>query len=369
MKRKMSSANIATILAIATMLLVGYVKTAYMPSPDIGRPAGFLPDCPGVLKNTTISRKSLSLLKVVSHQSTPHGNIRRPYALPDAHKLVAADKNIDLKNKKTILYAVGYLESSILPHSQAMANTYVKKGYNVFVTETFTFLSYVYPKAVRVSRVVGRELGEFLAKLTQHGLDPENLELLGLSLGGHIISFAAKRFYALTGKKPSRITALDPSGPCFRTVPPEHRLNPTDGERVDVVHTNIDGFGNAERLGHVDFYVNGGEFQPGDLAINACTTFCSHAKSFLYWWQALENPKKFIGIQCDSVQDARTANFKKGSLTNYLGSETNFSRPGIFYLGTLNYFPYYRGEDALDPENEIFSSGTRDFNSEDVLVV
>lgn len=54
-------------------------------------------------------------------------------------------------------------------------------------------------------------------------------------------------------------TGLDPAGPCFRSVPPTARLHADAAHRVDVLHTNIDGFGIAEPLGHVDFYANGGE--------------------------------------------------------------------------------------------------------------
>ncbi|XP_053618225.1 phospholipase A1 2-like [Plodia interpunctella] len=365
----MPRASVPPILLIFVYLTSCLHARSYVPSPDVGRAAGFLPDCPGVLKNATISRKTLRHLLVVSHQLTLKGHISKRFPILNAQRLVAADKNIDLRNKKTVIYCPGYLESSYYPHTQLMAKTYLKKGYNVFVSETFYFLSFMYPKSVRIARAVGRELGAFLAKLTEQGLEPENLELAGISLGGQIIGFIAKEFYRITGKKPSRLTALDPSGPCFRNVPAEYRLNPSDGERVDVIHTNIEGYGNPERLGHIDFYVNGGEYQPGDLIFNACTQVCSHAKSFLYWWQALENPKKFIAILCDTVQDARLANFREDSTINYLGAETDFSKPGIYYLGTNGDFPYYRGEIALKPENEIFSSSAKEYNVDDNLVV
>lgn len=42
-------------------------------------------------------------------------------------------------------------------------------------------------------------------------------------------------------------------------MPNEERLNPDAADKVDVVHTNMDGFGIADAMGHVDFYVNGGK--------------------------------------------------------------------------------------------------------------
>ncbi|XP_013193873.1 phospholipase A1 [Amyelois transitella] len=365
LRSQVSPTLITFILVLGSPALVG----TFAPPPDIGYPAGLIPECPGVLKNATISPKMAQLLQVIVHQSSIFGATRRSLPIPVAAKMVAADKSIDLKNKKTVLYAVGYLDSSMLPHSQALANTYLRRGYNVFVTETFSFLTYIYPKSVRLTRAIGKKLGEFLVKLSEQGMEAENLELVGLSLGAHIVGYAAKHFYAATGKKPSRITGLDPAGPCFRSLPSEYRLDSSDADKVDVVHTNIDGFGIAERLGHVDFYVNGGEFQPGDLSYVPCLVICSHVKSLLYWWQALEHPKMFIGVKCDSVQDARLANCYNNSEVNYLGAETRFSRPGIFYLGTNNGFPYYRGKDGLKPENEIYTSVIRSINSDDLFEV
>ncbi|CAH0760147.1 unnamed protein product [Diatraea saccharalis] len=264
---------------------------------------------------------------------------------------------------------VGFIDSSLYPQSQAVANSYVKRGYNVFVTETLALLSHIYPKSVRLARVIGKKVGEFLVKLTEQGLSADNLELVGLSLGAHIMAYASKHLYAVTGKKPSRITGLDPAGPCFRSLPAKYKLDSSDAVRVDVVHTNIDGFGMAEPLGHVDFYVNGGEFQPGDITFIPCLIICSHLKSVIYWWQALEHPTKFIGVKCDSVQDARLARCYNNTETNYLGPKTNFSTPGIFYLSTTNVFPYFRGKAGLVPENEIYTSFIRKINDEDNFVV
>ncbi|KAJ0171334.1 hypothetical protein K1T71_012884 [Dendrolimus kikuchii] len=356
-------------IAIAIANLNFASSGTYTPRADIGYPAGLIPDCPGVTKNASISNATLPQLQVTFHKITNGIITRRQVPIKSAARIASMDKTIDWKNKKTVLYAVGFLDSSIFPQSQAIGTGYAKRGYNVFITETQFFLTYIYPKSVRLSRVIGKKLGEFLVKLTEQGLDPQNLELVGASLGAHVVSYAAKHLYSITGKKPARMTGLDPAGPCFRNLPYEDRFNINDADKVDAIHTNIDGFGIAETLGHIDFYVNGGEFQPSDIPYIPCLIVCSHFRSILYWWQALEHPKKFIGMTCDSVQDARFARCFNSTTHNYLGIETKFDRPGIYYLGTNNEFPYFRGKEGLKAENEIYTSVARTINSDDSFVV
>lgn len=63
--------------------------------------------------------------------------------------------------------------------------------------------------------------------------------------------------------KVPRITGLDPAMPGFSTVSNENKLDPSDGDFVDVLHTNAFLQGVVQQSGHVDFYMNGGVFQPG----------------------------------------------------------------------------------------------------------
>ncbi|XP_059055836.1 lipase member H-like [Achroia grisella] len=358
------------ILSIMTSLLMTRAHAGFSPRPDAGYPTGYLADCPGSFKNVSISPASLQRLQIVWHQWTPETGVdRRFMPISIAAKRVGVTYYPDFKNKKTVVYVLGFLDSSLFIHNVAVASAYAKQGYNVFVTETSTLLWYIYPRSVRLSLGIGKKLGEFLVKLSELGLKASDLELVGFSLGCHIASNAAKYYYTVTGKKPSRITALDPSGPCFRGVTSKYRLDSSDADKVDALHTNIDGFGIADRLGHVDIYVNGGEYQPGDIPFFPCLTFCSHLKSTLYWWQVIENPSKFIAVQCDSIQDARVAKCYNNTVTNYVGMKTDFNKPGIYYLSTSNEFPYYRGKDGLKVENEIYNSALTEINSDDNFVV
>ena len=66
----------------------------------------------------------------------------------------------------------------------------------------------------------------------------------------------------------ARISGLDPAGPLFSGKKSPVRLDKDDAKFVDVIHSNTEialgmGLGTNEESGHIDFYVNGGQSQPG----------------------------------------------------------------------------------------------------------
>lgn len=57
---------------------------------------------------------------------------------------------------------------------------------------------------------------------------------------------------------------MDPGNAGWSLDEPSTCLDPSDAEFVDVIHTNGGGLlAFDEPLGHVDFYPNGGQKQPG----------------------------------------------------------------------------------------------------------
>ena len=64
------------------------------------------------------------------------------------------------------------------------------------------------------------------------------------------------------------VSGLDPAEPDFENHPASIRVDQSDAQFVDIIHTNgaailSGGAGLMQASGHVDFYVNGGEFQTG----------------------------------------------------------------------------------------------------------
>ncbi|NXG57208.1 LIPR3 protein, partial [Hemiprocne comata] len=121
-----------------------------------------------------------------------------------------------------------------------------------------------YMAAVNNIRVVGAELAYFLKTLQKmFRYSPRETHLIGHSLGAHAAGEAGRRFQDIR-----RITGLDPAGPYFEGTPPEVRLDPSDANFVDVIHSNAAhfpavGLGIYNTSGHLDFYPNGGSVMPG----------------------------------------------------------------------------------------------------------
>ncbi|CAF1187657.1 unnamed protein product [Rotaria sordida] len=121
-----------------------------------------------------------------------------------------------------------------------------------------------YTQATANTQMVGAEVSLLINELiAKHGADPQLIHLIGHSLGAHAAGYAGSRIVP----RVSRITGLDPAGPNFERTDPRVRLDPTDAQFVDVIHTDGQahiqlGLGLLQPLGHVDFYPNGGLEQP-----------------------------------------------------------------------------------------------------------
>lgn len=108
-------------------------------------------------------------------------------------------------------------------------------------------------------------VGQLAAQLvdwlvTTQGFRLSDVELVGHSLGGHVVGLIGSN--VASGTVPL-VTALDPARPLFEDEIPELRLDASDGDFVQVIHTNAGNLGLWEAVGTVDFYPNGGEIMAG----------------------------------------------------------------------------------------------------------
>ncbi|KAF8788378.1 Pancreatic triacylglycerol lipase like protein [Argiope bruennichi] len=148
---------------------------------------------------------------------------------------------------------------------QRMKTKFLATGdFNVIIVDWSCGNEFPYYQAVQNSKIVADELGKlvnFLQAAT--GADAGDFHLIGHSLGSHIAALVGHAVPHL-----GRISALDPAGPRFYDAPLEDRLDPSDAQFVDAIHTDsghglMEGLGMRSQVGHVDFYPNGGSDQPG----------------------------------------------------------------------------------------------------------
>uniref|UniRef100_A0A8C3LM73 Triacylglycerol lipase n=1 Tax=Chrysolophus pictus TaxID=9089 RepID=A0A8C3LM73_CHRPC len=179
-----------------------------------------------------------------------------------------------------------------------------------------------YVCAVNNIRVLGAEVAYFIKTLQKlFRYSPREIHLIGHSLGAHTAGETGRRIRGIR-----RITGLDPAGPYFEGTPPEVRLDPTDANFVDVIHSNAahfpaTGFGMYNTTGHLDFYPNGGTLMPGcnDLllemkrtdfeALIADTTIfgsCHHSRSHEFYFKSILYPTGFIGYPCETYEDFKS---------------------------------------------------------------
>ncbi|XP_011372574.1 lipase member I isoform X4 [Pteropus vampyrus] len=178
--------------------------------------------------------------------------------------------------------------------------------------------TFIYNRAVKNTRKVAVSLSEYIQRLLKHGATLDSFHFIGMSLGAHISGFVGKIFHGQLG----RITGLDPAGPKFSGKPSNGRLDYTDAKFVDVIHSDTNGLGIKEPLGHIDFYPNGGKTQPGcPKSIFSGVQFikCDHQRAVYLFMATLETNCNFISLPCYSYGDYKTGScvdcddFKKKS--------------------------------------------------------
>ncbi|XP_005863552.1 PREDICTED: lipase member I [Myotis brandtii] len=237
--------------------------------------------------------------------------------------LLERDNSLNVKfntSKKTVWLIHGYRPLGSIPSwLQNFLRILNHHDVNIVVVNWIRgATTLIYSRAVKNTRKVAVSLSECIQKLLKHGASLDNFHFIGMSLGAHISGFVGKIFQGQLG----RITGLDPAGPKFSGKPSNDRLHYTDAKFVDVIHSDTNGLGILEPLGHIDFYPNGGEKQPGcPTTILSGMQFikCDHQRAIHLFMAALETNCNFISFPCHSYEDYKTGscmdcdNFKKKS--------------------------------------------------------
>jgi len=225
-----------------------------------------------------------------------------------------------------------------------------------------------YLGAAYSSNSVGAHVGANLTVkilFEELGQNPAQIYASGHSLGAHLVGHLGRAVQNAGYGKIARVTGLDPARPVFDMVGMEWRLQPTDAEFVDVIHTNSgllwDGCVSMPwQVGQIDFYPNGGAHQAGctDLCIgDACIGFdlidffkaaCSHKRAHYLFVESIENranPDYFQSVACsdyDAFVSGQCAGENALRLPMGMGLSPQMwdGESRTFFLDTKDSYPY-----------------------------
>ena len=104
---------------------------------------------------------------------------------------------------------------------------------------------------------------DFLMEIT--GVPLSSFHVNGISAGAHVAGAVGQSFRERHNNNQliPRITGLDPANfvPDLSVI--NDRIDPTDGAFVDIIHTDDGNAGIPIKMGHADFFPNGGNHQTG----------------------------------------------------------------------------------------------------------
>lgn len=279
--------------------------------------------------------------------------------------------------RRTIMIIHGFLVDANEPWIIDLEQSYLRWGdVNVIIVDWGVGGStWNYYKAAVNSKLVGYQISRFLEHIENATYSQANsndivwgpLNMVGHSLGAHICGFASRELKKRGSPwKVQRITGLDPAQPCFKYADPSLKLSMSDAPFVDVIHTNGQllneiGFGLPEPMGHVDFYPNGGKYQPACIRNNSTSIFsylpipievinksiCSHGMSYVYLNESLVADTRnctFWAHHWDmsyrSLFRFFTENCNRSVCSEMGINAENYPHRGTFFVATTNITPF-----------------------------
>ncbi|KAK8405534.1 hypothetical protein O3P69_001830 [Scylla paramamosain] len=208
-----------------------------------------------------------------------------------------------------------------------------------------------YPSAVKHVPQVGNLTARLLDWLHEAaGMQAAGVQVAGHSLGAHVAGAVGQN---LKNFRLPFITGMDPAGPWFYDNPESSRLDKTDADFVQVIHTNGGSMlagcvGLKDKIGHVDFFPNGGKHQPGCTIggswMDLLTGGCSHGKSHMYWIESINGTPAFVSRPCNDW-----ATYTKGVCNSCgqgclnMGFHVDRSLEGTYFLNTNRHQPFAIG--------------------------
>ncbi|XP_077565038.1 pancreatic lipase-related protein 2-like isoform X1 [Haemaphysalis longicornis] len=204
---------------------------------------------------------------------------------------------------------------------------------------------FTYCSAAGNTRTVARSLAFLVMTLIEAGIiRAKDVHYIGHSLGAQAGGFFGQDVKELTGQLVGRITGLDPAAPLFEFL--GVHLRSEHAQFVDALHTSIGTswwwvdilqgrLGMRSRCGHVDFYPNGGEHQPGCWLF----TTCSHHMAIEYYIQSISTcgyPTRSCFSYVHYLFDDCNPSCQDGKKCGHMGHPAHPPMEGAHFTDTTN---------------------------------
>lgn len=254
----------------------------------------------------------------------------------------------NFKKSNTLFTYVGGFKSHIKQNSAERIKNAFKSIHNSYLiiidhseyTHANDGYKTSYERSVKHVPSIGKKLGEMLASLKKGGVSGK-IHCIGHSLGGQILGHVGEKFKELTGQKISRLTALDPAGPCFDSKKKEHNIRFGLADYVEIYHCNAGLLGSDKTYGDVDFFVNNGMYQPvcgkhSTPCGNLESSKCSHKTCVAMWTASVPNYNWYPAYDCRNFKK-----YNRAKLSSCRKTTAGFWNPGTakgkYYLSTEGY--------------------------------
>lgn len=266
-----------------------------------------------------------------------------------------------------------------------------QKDANLFSVDWSKGSSGFYFSASSNTRIVAAEISRVIRYLMiNNAADISKFHLMGHSLGSHVMSYVGKNISGI-----NRITAMDPAQPGFQGRNSKIRLDDTDANFIDVLHTDgkpflpFLGFGITKSVGTVDFYLNGGLFQPNcvldgenfmyksfydvpniTLAILYNLATCSHSRAPRYMAAAIRENCNMWGYRYDA--ESSNLRYEKFIIKDSCNADTcskigldtdEYPATGNFAMMTSGIYPFCLNDtDANNKMSRVLTTKKQQLN-------
>ncbi|ESP05622.1 hypothetical protein LOTGIDRAFT_102397, partial [Lottia gigantea] len=267
----------------------------------------------------------------------------------DPEDLSTIDDSGFVKGAKTLFLIHGFSDNGKSGWIQAMKDELLKLvPVNVIIVNWKKGANGCYFSAIRNIKYTGDSTVELIGILSSEGEVPlSKFHLIGHSLGAHVAGHVGQ-----FAENIGRITGLDPASFGFSTKGTSKRLDASDADFVDVIHTDDGalfelsfGYVPGVTVGDADFYPNGGSNQPdcpmahfrffqdvlrGKMAQMTKAIACSHMRAVAYFTSSI-NTCEFPVHTCPNGDEVPNA---------YMGYHASPDLHGKFCLETTGTKPF-----------------------------